>query len=136
MVRVGSKEFLEQEQFNLILQKHAAQLDGLKKVLDHAPYARDAGSAVERVLRLCTSARLVHFERNFPPSFSVPLLQQCHQKTLNFVVQHLYAWKDASFWNEMHKKLALWNLELQIAEGGAGLVPQWKLADACCCKIE
>jgi hypothetical protein len=23
-----------------------------------------------------------------------------------------------------------WNIELQIAEGGTGLVPQWKLADA------
>ena len=38
--------------------------------------------------------------------------------------------KTFSFWNETHEELVRWNLELQIAEGGTGLVPQWKLADA------
>ena len=79
---------------------------------------------------MCITARLVHIARIFPSSFSVPILQQCHHMTLDFVMQQLYAWKETSFWDAQHKQLVRWNLELQIAEGGTGLVPQWKLADA------
>ena len=128
--RVGSKDFLEQDILASFLEKHQAQLHGVQKVLEHAPEGRDAGTAVERVLRLCIVARLVHIARIFPPSFSVPVLMQCHQMTIQFVVQKLYAWKKTSFWNSVHEKRVMWNLELKIAEGGTGLIPQWKLADA------
>ena len=97
------------------MQKHEAQLQGLQKVLEHAPEGRDAGTAVERVLRLCIVARLVHIARIFPPNFSVPVLKQCHQMTIQFVVQKLYAWKNTQFWSSAREKLALWHLELQIA---------------------
>ena len=47
--------------------------------------------------------------------------------TIQFVVQKLYVWKKH---HVIQEKLVMWNLELQIAEGGTGLIPQWKLADA------
>ena len=59
---------------------------------------RDAGSAVDRVLRVCVVARLVHIARISPPSFSVTLL-----KHLDLVVNYLHAWKQSSFWNEIHE---------------------------------
>ena len=49
--RVGCKTFLEHENFNSIVQQHRAQLNSLQKIIEYAPHARDAGSAVERVLR-------------------------------------------------------------------------------------
>ena len=125
--RVGSKDFLEQDILASIVQKHEPQLQGLQKVLEHAPEGRDAGTAVERVLHLCIVARLVHIARIFPPSFSVPAFKKCHQMTIQFVVQKLYVWKKHYV---IQEKLVMWNLELQIAEGEAGLIPHWKLADA------
>ena len=50
--------------------------------------------------------------------------------TLDFVVQHLYKWKSFSFWNQLHKKLVKWNIELRIKDGGTGLIPHWRLAHA------
>ena len=61
---------------------------------------------------------------------TVDLLKRCHNLTLEFVLQRLYAWKNDSFWNKSHEKLVRWNVELPIAEGGAGYVPQWRLAEA------
>ena len=116
--------------YKSIVERHEAQLVALEKVLSHAPHARDAGTAVERVLRICVVSRLVHIARILPPCFSVDLLKHCHEFTMNFVVQHLYAWKKDSFWDKTHEKLARWNVELPIAEGGSGIVPQWRLAEA------
>ena len=50
--------------------------------------------------------------------------------TIEFVFEKLFAWKASSFWDKFHKKLVQWNVELPIADGGTGLTPQWKLADA------
>ena len=90
--RVGSKSFCEHEMYKSIVERHEAQLAALEKVLLHAPHARDAGTAVERTLRICVVSRLVHIARILPPCFSVDLLKHCHELTMNFVVQPLYAW--------------------------------------------
>ena len=42
--------------------------------------------------------------------------------TLDFVTQHLYCWKNFSFWNHLHKKLVKWNIELRIKDGGTGIL--------------
>jgi hypothetical protein len=89
---------------------------------------RDARTSVERVLRFCVSARLVHLPRIFPPDFSIKLQQECHKMILEFVFQHLYEGTRFSFWNKLHERLVRWNLGLRIRDGGTGLIPQWRLA--------
>ena len=44
--RVGSKNFREQDGLQSVLLQHQKELDALRKVIEHAPAGRDAGSAV------------------------------------------------------------------------------------------
>ena len=128
---VGSESFIQGENFeNKVLSQHEAQLTALEHVLDHAPPGRDVGSCVERVLRMCVAACLVHVARILPTDISRNLLFRCQEKTLNFVSAKLFAWKNSSFWNATHEKLVRWNVELRIKDGGTGLIPQYLLVHA------
>ena len=49
--------------------------------------------------------------------------------TLDFI-ERLLNWTNSSFWNNAHRKLVRWNLELRLKDGGTGCLPLWRLAKA------
>ena len=127
--RIGSQTFLEKLKEQEVIDAHQRQLDALLKVLEKAPSGRDVGTGIERVLRFCICTKHTHVARALPPQLSEPMLQKCHEMTLDFI-ERLLNWTNSSFWNNAHRKLVRWNLELRLKDGGTGCLPLWRLAKA------
>ena len=120
--RIGSQTFLEKLKEQEVIDAHQRQLDALLKVLEKAPSGRDVGTGIERVLRFCICTKHTHVARALPPQLSEPMLQKCHEMTLDFI-ERLLNWTNSNFWNNAHRKLVRWNLELRSKEGGTACLP-------------
>ena len=103
--RIGSQTFLEKLKEQEVIDAHQRQLDALLKVLEKAPSGRDVGTGIERILRFCICTKHTHVARALPPQLSEPMLQKCHERTLDFI-ERLLNWTNSKFLEQRASKIS------------------------------